>query len=455
MFFEKIATPGLAHYSYVMGDGDAAAVVDPRRDVEAYLDVARRHNATIRLIFETHRNEDLVSGAPLLARSTGARVLHGRKLDFGYGDPVEHEQTFELGGLRLRVLETPGHTDESISIVIHAPDAPEQAWGVCTGDALFMGGVGRTDFHPQRAEEDAAALWDSIFERLLPLGSETLLFPAHGAGSVCGQGLAERPASTLGYEADTSEVLQLDREAFIRAKLEERHSKPPYFARMEQLNLEGASAPASHELLPLTPGSVADRRDDGAVVLDVRSPEAFSGAHVPGSLGIPKGLVSSYAGWFLPYDAPTIVVAEDREDAEDARTQLTRIGYDRVQGFLRGGVTAWETSGRALGRVRTVSVDELEASRAEAAPPLVLDVRTADEFDAAHVPSARHVHLGQVPTALPQMSRDRPVITFCGSGQRASVAASLLVRAGFEDVGVCLGSMKAWSARGLPSVSES
>jgi hydroxyacylglutathione hydrolase len=451
MFFERVTTPGLAHFSYVLGDAGAAVVIDPRRDVEAYLEIARANDARIRYVFETHRNEDLISGAPLVAEATGASVHHGRALDFGYGEPADDGQTFELGEIVLRVIETPGHTDESISLAVFTPGSGDRAWGVFTGDALFMGGVGRTDFHPERAHEDAGALFDSIFDRILPLGPQALLFPAHGAGSVCGQGLAERPASTLGFEVTSSEMLQLDRPSFVQRKLDERHVQPPYFAMMEHVNRAGASPLPATELRPLAPGELASRAEDGAIVLDVRSSEAFAAAHVPGSLGIPLGLVSSYAGWYLPYDRPILLVSETRAQRDEARRQLERIGYDRVEGYLKGGLTAWETTGREQGRVGAMSVDELEAARRGTEPPLVLDVRSADEHDEGRLPDAHHVHLGQVPTVTPQLPTDRPIVTFCGSGERALVAASLLRRSGLRDVSVCFGSMKAWTARRFPT----
>ncbi|HKJ64059.1 MAG TPA: MBL fold metallo-hydrolase, partial [Desulfopila sp.] len=200
MFLEKIKSEGIAHLSYIIGDGSEAAVIDPRRDCQIYIDTAAARGMSITRIFETHRNEDYVTGSQDLARKTGAAIHHGHKIDFAYGEDVAEGDSFALGDLRLEILETPGHTDESISIVIKDTNFGDDAVAVFTGDALFIGDVGRTDFFPDRAEEVAGLLFDSIFKTILPLGDQTILCPAHGAGSVCGGGMASREFSTLGYE---------------------------------------------------------------------------------------------------------------------------------------------------------------------------------------------------------------------------------------------------------------
>jgi hydroxyacylglutathione hydrolase len=238
MFLEKVRSAGLAHLSYIVGDKGEAAVIDPRRDCKVYADIAQTQGAKITHIFETHRNEDYVIGSLDLARLTGAEIYHGKNLPFTYGNSVSEGDTFALGDVLLTVLETPGHTYESISIVLADNSLSENPLGVFTGDALFIGDVGRTDFFPDRAEEVAGLLYDSIFKKLLPLGDHVILFPAHGEGSVCGGSLSSREFSTLGYERKHNAVLQItDPSDFIKYKMNEHHHIPPYFKKMEKYNL--------------------------------------------------------------------------------------------------------------------------------------------------------------------------------------------------------------------------
>ncbi|MEZ6183699.1 MAG: MBL fold metallo-hydrolase [Planctomycetota bacterium] len=243
MLFETVETPGLAQRSYLIGSQGQAAVIDPRRDCEVYLELARKRGLEIRYVLETHRNEDLISGAPTLAEWTGARVLHGPNPagPVAYAETVREGERLELGQLILEVLETPGHTDDHLAFALFDQDYPDGAVGVFTGDALFVGDVGRADFYPERREQVAGQLYDSL-QKLLALGDQALIYPAHGAGSVCGSGVAERGFSSIGLER-RNPLLQLDREAFVARKLAETHYIPPYFQLMRRLNLEGAPPP--------------------------------------------------------------------------------------------------------------------------------------------------------------------------------------------------------------------
>lgn len=443
MFIETVKTPGVASLSYVVGDGDDAAVIDPRRDVRAYLEIARRRGVHIRFVLETHRNEDFVVGSCALAAHTRATILHGKGLDFRYGECIGHGQRVVLGRLSLTALETPGHTDESLSFVARHHETGDSPLAVFSGDALFVGDVGRTDFHPERMAEDAGALYDSIHEHILPLGDHTILHPAHGAGSVCGDGMADRDVSTLGYERRHNPALQLDRAAFVARKLDEHHEKPPYFRKMEQYNLEGPPLGLPRrEPAPVHIGHLRRAIDGEGPIIDVREPQAFAASHVPRTVNIPAGMLPAYAGWFLDHGRPVTVIAEDRSQLEAARTHLWRLGYDDLRWF-QPGITGWETGGNPLGSTRPISVhalhDTLDRVR-------VLDVRKQPEWLRGHVPGARHAFLGRLPALLDDLPRDRPIVTFCGSGRRAMIAASLLARAGYEDVRNCFGSLAAWRA---------
>ncbi len=454
MFLEKVKSPGLAHLSYIVGHGGQAAVIDPRRDCAVYVAIAHENGARITHIFETHRNEDYVIGSRDLARRTGAEIHHGKNLDFAYGRPVSEGDTFELGDIRLKILETPGHTFESISIALFDTGFGDQPIGVFTGDCLFIGAVGRTDFFPDRAREVAGLQYDSIFKKLLPLGDQVLLYPAHGAGSVCGSGMADREFSTLGYERMFNPDLQAERrEAFIEKKVSGHEYQPPYFRKMEEYNQKG-SAPVMDRLPeppPMSPQEFEQAMQRKALAVDLRSPEAFAGAFVPGSLALPLEMVPAFAGYFIPYDQDLILIGKNQSEIDTAVRYFIRMGYDRLSGFLSPGLHGWETSGRAYGRIPAVHVNEL-VRRIEAKERFtLLDVREISELEeTGKLPGAVHIFLGELPGRLEKIPRDRPVTTFCGSGQRAIIAASILKQNGFQEVEDSLGSMAACEAAGCP-----
>ncbi|QKT03483.1 MBL fold metallo-hydrolase [Ectothiorhodospiraceae bacterium 2226] len=455
MFLHTLKSEGLAHLSYMLGAGGEAAVIDPRRDVDAYLELAEREGVRIAYVFETHRNEDYVIGSVDLARRTGARILHGRDPDepFRYGEDVREGECFKLGDLRLQVLETPGHTLNSISLVLFDEATGEAPVGVFTGDALFIGDVGRTDFYPGRAREVAGLLYDSLHNKLLPLGDHVILYPAHGAGSVCGSGMADREFSTLGYERRHNPRLQLDRDAFIAFKSQEHHYKPPYFDQMERVNRDG-DAPLVELPLPAPLGvdAFAEAQGEGMVVLDVRSPEAIAAAAVPGSLGIPLDMIPAFVGWYVPYDKDIGLVVEEAAQLEPAVRHLVRLGYRRVSAWLRGGMTAWATSGRPYDTIPAVHAQEIKARTEAKADYTLLDVRGVDEVAQGYVPGSTQLYVGELGRRLEEVPDARPITTFCGSGQRAIIAASVLRRAGYQNVEVALGSMAACRAIGCPII---
>jgi len=453
VFLEAIRSEGLAHISYLLGHGNRAAVIDPRRDCRVYLERAASHGARITHIFETHRNEDYVVGSRELADLTGASIFHGHALDFPCGTPVWEKDAFEVGDLLLTVLETPGHTDESISIVLFDTSFGDAPVGVFTGDVLFVGDVGRTDFYPHRAEEVAALLHASIFEKLLPLGDHVILYPAHGAGSVCGGGMAAREFSTLGYERRNNPALQdHDREEFVQRKLKEHHDKPPYFSKMEDYNLRGNASFLRDlgALRPMDADRFGERLETGMHCLDLRDPEAMGGALIPGSLGIPLDMVPSFAGWFLDDDAEIGLVLHDRRDAETAKAYLARLGYDNVAGYLEDGLFAWEVTGRPYESIPSVHAAELTRMIREKRDFTLLDVRTRAEFKESRLPGAVNIFVGELPGRLDEIPKDRPVLTFCGSGLRAIIGATILKKNGFAEVENCLGSMAACAASGCP-----
>lgn len=448
MFLERIRTDGLAHFSYMVGDAGQAAVIDPQRDIERYLELAQREDVRIAWIYETHRNEDFVSGARALAQATGAEVLHGPDpagaLD--YATIVRGGEERRFGSVCLRVIETPGHTDDSISIALFDEEHASGAAAVFTGDALFVGDVGRTDFYPDRAREVAGLLYDSL-TKLMALGDQAILCPAHGAGSVCGGGMADREFSTIGHERRNNPRLQLDtREAFIEAKLAEHHYQPPYFRLMERLNLEGAPACAARPVVtPLTLEALRGEAPDWT--LDIRPVSAYLGAHLPGTVSLPLDMIASYAGWFLSETSRIGLVCGGIDEAETAARQLCRIGFERIVG-ASSGLVEHVAAGSAFETLPAVDTQTVRERIGLESGWSLLDVRSVDEFQAGHIEGSRHVYAGEVLRDPACVQGEGPLTVLCASGARATLAAAALKHAGRSGVDVYLGSTGAWTAAG-------
>jgi len=454
MVFERIKSEVIAHNSYLIGSENDAAVIDPRRDCQIYLDLARQNGLKIKHIFETHRNEDYVAGSIELNKLTGAEVYHGPGLPWKYGNTLADGQRFQIGKLRLTAIHTPGHTDESMSYAMADLTSGETTVMVFTGDALFVGDVGRTDLHgPEEAPRLASNLYDSIFNKLLPLGDGVIVCPAHGAGSVCGVNIADRDESTLGIERAQNPVLRMkNKDDFIQYKLAERLERPPYFRQMEKYNLEGppllGCIPSPP---PLTPIEFSREMERGAVVIDTSAPAAFGGAHVKGSHSIWLEGLTVFAGWVLHYDKPILLVLEDQSHLEKAVRYLIRAGHDKIAGYLKDGIAGWYNAGLPIERLQLLTVHELKAKidRGDHLP--VLDVRGQDEWDAGHIENAQHIYVGHLQERQLDISKGRPVIVICSVGHRAGLGASMLLRQGWRQVYSVVGSMKAWEAAGYPT----
>ncbi len=457
MRFERIKSAGIAHNSYFLGSGGTAVVIDPRRDIQLYLDLARQDGLVIKYIFETHRNEDYVIGSLELAAPTGAAIYHGPRQDFKYGQVLTDGQEFDLGKLNLTAIRTPGHTDDSMSFVLADKSTGGAPVMVFSGDALFVNDTGRVDFGGlDDVPRMAANLYDSIFTRLLVLGDGVIVCPSHGAGSVCGSRIADRDESTLGLERQQNPALKFtDRDSFIRYKAAEYHEKPPYFTMMEKLNSEGA--PILGRLpqpRPLSPREFKHEMEQGALVIDTRLPPAFGGAHIQGAYSIWLGGLPAFAGWFLPYDKPILLVLEDDSLLDEAVRYLIRIGYDNISGYLKNGMEAWYSSGQRPQKLDLMTVQELKEKPHMAGSFTLLDVRDQEEWISGHIDGARHIYVGHIEKQAPDIPQDKPVVVLCSVGYRASIACSLLLRAGFTRVTNVLGGMTAWRQAGYPTVSE-
>jgi len=448
MYLKRIETEGLAHWSYYLEDGGDAVVVDARRDPAVYVDIARSRGATIRYAVETHRNEDYVAGSVELAERTGAHVWHAEpELDYDYGTALEDMQHIEFGSSVLHAIHTPGHTRGHMCFVLHGAEGEPLA--LFSGDLLLPGTVGRTDLGgPELADEFARATYHSLHERVFRLPDHVIVWPAHGAGSVCGHSIADRPFTTIGIERALNPILKLDENAFVEQVTDRASSlgRPPYFDITERMNLVGGRFDERGLLTPLTPDRVDELCADGAVVLDTRGVECYAAAHIPGALAVSSAMVGAWAGWFLPLDAAVVLVSED---PQRDMTQLARLGFDDVRGFLGGGMAAWETGGKRIAKTHTLDTPGLCRRLDENAVLRVLDVRTEGEVDALPIPEAHHVPLHELPGRTGELTEQEPLVVFCGSGRRSMIAASILERASRKPE-VVLGGTAGWSSARCP-----
>jgi hydroxyacylglutathione hydrolase len=459
MQFEQFYLECLAHASYLVGDGGECAIIDPQRDVDGYIEEAEAHGLEIRHIIETHLHADFVSGHVELAQRTGATIHVGRRAVVDYPhQPMADGDELRLGNVRLRFLETPGHTPESICILVfdHAQD--ESPSRILTGDTLFLGDVGRPDLVGSKgftSEDMAGMMYDSLREKILPLSDEVEVFPGHGAGSACGKNISSALSCTMGRQRDTNYALQdMSREAFISLLTTELSPAPAYFAHSSEMNRHGARpladlpAPA-----PLSPEELSACAEDGAVVLDVRPAADFGAGHVPGSVNI--GLGGQFASWvgnLIPTDARLALVAKDGAEVDEAVMRLARVGFDDVIGQLVGGFPAWPASGRDAVTLPQLTIEQLAARLSKRLP--VLDVRRIGEFEGGHVPGARHIPLEQLEDRLGELDPGAELAVICQTGYRSSAAASLLERAGFEALHNVVGGTAGWIEAGQPTEAE-
>jgi glyoxylase-like metal-dependent hydrolase (beta-lactamase superfamily II)/rhodanese-related sulfurtransferase len=460
MILEQYYLGCLAHASYLVGDttSGVAAVVDPQRDVDQYLSDADRLGVEIRYVFLTHFHADFVAGHLELRDRVGAEIGLGARAEAEYSfRPFADRETLELGPeVRLEVRETPGHSPESITILVYdlARD-PVKPKAALTGDTLFIGDVGRPDLRAAlgwTAEQLGGLLYESIHEKLLPLPDETLVYPGHGAGSLCGKNLATETVSTMGVQRRYNYALQpMSREEFIRIVTADQPDSPSYFTYDAILNTK--ERPTLDEALeqalaPLGLDDVLRLQEEGAHLLDVRTAADFAGAHLRGSVNI--GLDGSFATWagtLLDPSHPIVVIADPgRED--EAATRLGRIGFDNVAGYLAGGMQALEQRPDLVSRTERITAATL-AERLEGEAPFVLDVRTDGEREQGSIPGSVHVPLSRLNAELDAVPSDRDVVVVCGTGYRSSIATSLLERAGRERVTDMVGGMGAWSASRL------
>ena len=455
MYLKQFYLDCLAQASYLIGSDGEAAVVDPRRDVDLYLEAARGEGLKIKYVVETHLHADFVSGHRELAERTGATIVIGARAEAKFPHMAAREgDEIAVGSARLRVLETPGHTPEGISILVFESADAEQPRSVLTGDTLFIGDVGRPDLAGSRgftAEQMAGLLFDSLHQKLLTLPDATGVYPAHGAGSLCGRSMSTETSSTIGEQRASNCALKEDsRDRFIESVTKGLPEVPRYFPEDVALNRQGAPWLSGRDApRGMSAEEVAALLDSGGQLLDVREAGEFLGRHVPGAINIGlDGQLASWAGTLRDPDRPLVVMAGDAGGVEQALLRLSRVGLDRVAGILEGGIEGWTAAGRECTTLADWSVEQLDERLGDEALQ-VIDVRRPAEYAAGRIPGAINEPLAGLEAAAGRLDRTRPTALICESGYRSSTASSVLERSGFEAIHNVSGGYDAWQAAGL------
>lgn len=454
MHFEQYYLDCLSQASYLIGDTTTgrAVVVDPRRDVADYVDDAAQVGLHIELVIETHFHADFVSGHLELAAATGAEIAYSSVAETEFASrKLADGERISLGAVQLEIRHTPGHTPESLSVVVWEREADHEPFAVLTGDTLFIGDVGRPDLLASvgfTRDELAAQLYDSLHQRLLTLPDSTRVFPAHGAGSACGKNLSTETSSTIGEQRSSNyALLAPSKDAFIELVTEGQPPAPDYFAYDAALNRQ--QRPLLDETVapqPLALAQVEELVSEGALIVDGRDPDEFGRGHLIGSINVGlNGRYAEFAGSVVPADADIILVTEAGFETE-AKNRLGRIGFDRVVGYLERPVLAMEQDPDRVQRASRLTAPEFEARRHDLSSLQVIDVRNPGEVALGSIPGADPIPVGQLSRRLAELDPSAPTVVFCAGGYRSSVGASVLREAGFEDVSDVLGGYGAWAA---------
>jgi glyoxylase-like metal-dependent hydrolase (beta-lactamase superfamily II)/rhodanese-related sulfurtransferase len=465
MFFKRYYLGCLAHASYMIADEETgvAAVIDPQRDIDQYMQDAKENGFQIRYVFLTHFHADFIAGHIELRDKVGASIYLGARAEADYDfTPVKEGDVIEVGKVRFRVMETPGHTPEGISILLYDLDKSDKSpTAVLTGDTLFIGDVGRPDLLASigvTGDQLADMLFDSLHEKLLSLPDDTLVYPAHGAGSMCGKNLSDEAVSTIGEQRRYNYALQpMSREEFVQLVTAEQPEAPDYFVhdailnRQERENLEGTM---QKSLQPLSLDEVLKMQADGVQVVDVRDGTDFAGAHLSGSINIPlDGKYATWAGSVLSNDRPIVVVA-DPNHQQEAVMRLGRIGFDNAIGFLEGGLEAVENHPELVRHMERITAPALAERLQSTDADTVIDVRSRQEWERGHIAGSINLPLNRLTASLDKVPAAENLFIHCQGGYRSSVATSLLQRHGFQNVTDLVGGLNAWRASKLPVVEE-
>jgi glyoxylase-like metal-dependent hydrolase (beta-lactamase superfamily II)/rhodanese-related sulfurtransferase len=457
MYFKQFYLGCLAHASYLIGSEGEAAVVDPQRDVDQYLEEAQAQNLKIKYVIETHLHADFVSGHRELAARTGAEIIFGAQAGATFPHrPVRDGDEIRIGKGVLRFMETPGHTPESISVLVIDSTVSNQPQKVFTGDTLFVGDVGRPDLAGGKGYTPpimAAMMYDTLHDKLLKLADEVEVYPAHGAGSMCGRNMSLETSSTIGEQRRSNYALQpMAKDEFVRMMTADLPEAPSYFPKDAEINRTGA--PALLEVsrpVGLAPEEVWKLAATGHLILDVRSAAEFGAGHVPGSINV--GLNGQFAIWtasLISMGPPIVIVAESEEKAGEAVTRLARVGIESVKGYLAGGIAVWHDAGFEVAILPQITVNDLHELISKQTPLQIVDVRRPPEYESGHVPQALTIPLLSLQQNLPNLSLDptKPTAVICAGGYRSSAATSILQQHGFSNLLNVAGGTSAWIAAG-------
>jgi glyoxylase-like metal-dependent hydrolase (beta-lactamase superfamily II)/rhodanese-related sulfurtransferase len=474
MYFKQFYLGCLAHASYLIGSEGEAAVVDPQRDVDEYINEAAAQGFKIRYIIETHLHADFVSGHLELSERTGAEIVISRTADATFKHrAVKDGEELKLGKIILRIMETPGHTPESICVLVTDTEVSNQPQKILTGDTLFIGDVGRPDLAGGKgytSQMMAGMMYDTLHEKLLQLADDVEVYPAHGAGSMCGKNMSQERSSTIGEQRKFNYALKpMAKDEFVRMMTVDLPEAPAYFPQDAEINRTGAEVlsqlikpePLSAEQVQtLTPQSNSlllggsQTENLPYVILDVRTAGEFGVGHVPGSLNIGLGgQFAMWAGTLIPLTAPIVIVADSESQVSEAQTRLARVGIENVKGYLAGGIEEWVRSGFEIATVPQISVDELSNLVSEKPSLQILDVRRPPEYASGHVPRALHAPLATLSQTLDNLplDPDKQTAVICAGGYRSSAASSILQQNGFADLLNITGGTTAWINAGLPT----
>ncbi len=456
MYFKQFYLGCLAHASYLIGSEGEGAVVDPQRDVDQYIIEASSQGLKIKYVIETHLHADFVSGHRELAERTGAEIIFGQKAGATFPHlPVKAGDEMRLGKVVLRFLETPGHTPESISILVIDSEISNEPQKVLTGDTLFIGDVGRPDLVGSKgytAEQMAGLLYDSIHNKLLKLDDRVEVWPAHGAGSLCGRNISKETSSTIGQQRRYNYALQpIAREEFVKMMTTDLPEAPAYFSKDAEINRSGArlldELPSPNAL---TAEEVNKLAQQGATILDVRPSPMFGAGHIPGAVNIGfNGQFASWSGSLLKLDSPVVIVAEDDEQVAGSVTRLARVGIENVKGYLNGGMYAWNVAGLETATIPQIPVDELKHWLDEKRDVQLIDVRQPGEYKGGHAPTSTNAPLAHLGEQASKFDPNRRTAVICAGGYRSSAAASILARLGFRNLFDVIGGTSAWINAGF------
>ncbi len=453
MIVQQFFVNGLAHCSYLLGGAKTCAVIDPRRDIQIYLDTAKAMGLKVTHILETHLHADFISGHLDLAEKTGAKI-YASKTGKGAFDHVALSEgdNFEIEDMELKVLETPGHTPEHICYVVMDHSRGEDPMALFSGDTLFVGDVGRPDLFPSIAKELASKLYDSLHEKLVKLPDFCELYPAHGAGSLCGRAMSAKRTSTIGYEKKYNYAFQIkDRRKFIELLTTEMPEAPDHFSRCSDVNRKGPTLVRNlPTCVPIEPVSFSKKiQEKNTVILDIRPYEAFGGQNIEGSYHIDFGSnFATFAGWVIPPDLNILLVAESATQAEEAVIWLRRVGLDHTIGFLEGGMFEWAKAGLSTEHIPQLSSVELSKRMSSGPKVTLVDVRAKREYQTGHIDSTINIPAPDLRKRYKELDPEVPTVVICNTGYRSSLGASLLKQHGFKDVSNLAGGMTGYNMAG-------